>query len=136
MAGLLLRATAYCLRGLRPSHFTSTRPGGWLNHSGTRHRAAIGLSEETDAISLAVSEENGMISHAYKGQLVRGVIAKRACAFLSSVLLQREKPHSAIGMGFAADLVNDPTPVAVIITQTIYELACDQTMSWRLTGFL
>lgn len=44
-----------------------------LNKSlGTRHRAAIGLTEETDAVVVAVSEETGLISYAYKGQLVRG----------------------------------------------------------------
>src|SRR3954463_1543888 len=40
---------------------------------GTRHRAAIGLTEETDAVVVTVSEETGAISHAYKGELVRGV---------------------------------------------------------------
>src|SRR5882724_8981498 len=59
-----------------------------LNKSlGTRHRAAIGLSEETDAVVVVVSEETGAISHAYKGQLVRGVSSEELRAFLTSVLL-------------------------------------------------
>src|SRR5438876_3962553 len=59
-----------------------------LNKSlGTRHRAAIGLSEETDAVVVVVSEETGAISHAYKGQLVRGISSEELRAFLTSVLL-------------------------------------------------
>lgn len=55
---------------------------------GTRHRAAIGLSEETDAVVVALSEETGMISHAYKGQLVRGVTPEELRAFLTAVLVR------------------------------------------------
>ena len=41
-----------------------------LSHKlGSRHRAAIGITEETDAIAIVVSEETGKISYAYKGDI-------------------------------------------------------------------
>jgi len=69
-----------------------------LNKSlGTRHRAAIGLSEETDAVIVVVSEETGAISHAYKGQLLRGITLEELRAFLTSVLVVPARSRNWIG---------------------------------------
>jgi diadenylate cyclase len=67
---------------------------------GTRHRAAIGITEESDAISVVVSEETGAISLAVGGNIERNIDAEQLRERLSE-LLSRYVPQAAL-----------PTPIS------------------------
>ena len=58
---------------------------------GTRHRAAIGITEETDAVAVIISEETGMISMAVAGSIERELTVERLRERLSH-LLRRYAP--------------------------------------------
>lgn len=57
---------------------------------GTRHRAAIGLSEVTDAVTIIVSEETGGISIAHKNRLYRDMSREDFVGYLSDQLVFEE----------------------------------------------
>jgi diadenylate cyclase len=53
---------------------------------GTRHRAAIGITEDTDAISVVVSEETGLISFMQGGQITRNLDGPRLLVAIQEAL--------------------------------------------------
>jgi len=58
---------------------------------GTRHRAAIGMTEKSDAIALIVSEETGYISYAVEGRLYRNIQIQEREYLLSGIDIDNDK---------------------------------------------
>jgi diadenylate cyclase len=75
-------AAAACFLPLTVSHKLD-------RNLGTRHRAAIGLTEETDAIAVVVSEERGEISLALEGRIERALSAEDLRVRLQQLILHR-----------------------------------------------
>ena len=75
---------------------TLTEGRGISHELGTRHRAAIGISETTDALVLIVSEETGIISMARGGKLTRHLDSKSLQEILGEMYQQ---PHTHLWSG-------------------------------------
>jgi len=76
---------------------------------GTRHRAAIGITEETDAVAVVVSEETGTISLAREGRLTRGLTEEE----LKGTLLALSGPQPLPRASFSVPSFRVPMPVRV-----------------------
>lgn len=63
---------------------------------GTRHRAAIGITEETDAAVIVVSEETGKISFVYSGKIIRDIDLNALQDALIINLFEKGKPNGEI----------------------------------------
>ena len=73
---------------------------------GTRHRAAVGISQETDAVAVVVSEETGLISLAKKGRLIRGLSSEELKFQLRTILLESKTPWKRFGKAAELGLTN------------------------------
>ncbi len=67
---------------------------------GTRHRAAIGLTEEGDAVAVVVSEETGQISLALDGRIERGLTPDELRARMRSLVLLRRSSGRHVGAAY------------------------------------
>jgi diadenylate cyclase len=70
------------------------------SHLGTRHRAALGITEQTDAVTVVVSEESGIISLAHNGRMVRHLDERRLKKLLKA-LIQPQTPGSGLAHMFS-----------------------------------
>lgn len=64
---------------------------------GTRHRAALGITEDSDAVAIVVSEETGLISFVQGGQIKRALDASKLRAKIYQAIEGRQKSSNAAG---------------------------------------
>src|SRR5262249_46258740 len=78
---------------------------------GTRHRAALGITEDTDAFAVVVSEERGEISLCFKGSIARAlepVMLRRALVGMFGGRDTAEEAAAAAEVGKAIASVGEP----------------------------
>lgn len=71
-----------------------TQSTAFSSQLGTRHRAAIGMTENSDAVVLIVSEETGIISIAFNGQITRNYTAEDAAEVIKEKLISEDDLES------------------------------------------
>ena len=94
--GSPLHDGAVIVRGNRMAAAGCTLPLSVSPHIGTtihtRHKAALGISEQSDAVVVVVSEETGIVSVAFEGNLVRGLRDDALENRLTQILRGKERP--------------------------------------------
>lgn len=70
---------------------------------GTRHRAALGISESSNVLVIVVSEETGRISVARSGSLISGLTVQKLRAEMEQHLTSKNTPTEEVGFGKKTD---------------------------------
>ena len=83
-----------------------------LERFGTRHKAALGITEQTDAVVVVVSEETGRISLVERARLVRNIDEQELAAALID-MLRPSAPRGLLGRlgGMSDDSTDNPAPI-------------------------
>lgn len=79
---------AACVMPLSSRNVLDKTPGRSM---GLRHRAALGMSEANDSITIVISEESGTISVAFEGKITREISSERLKSMLENVYEQPEE---------------------------------------------
>ena len=82
---------------------------------GSRHRAALGITEETDAVVVIVSEERGTISFCFNGNIASNLDGPKLRTMLEAIFRPevRKKSRRAIGQRDSQESVRPPEPRSV-----------------------
>lgn len=90
---------------------------------GSRHRAALGITEETDAVVVVVSEERGTISFCFNGNIVPnldGASLKQALLGLFGQRARAKKKNpGTVGKGGRASMVSSPPRVSTLPAEPV-----------------
>jgi uncharacterized protein (TIGR00159 family) len=93
---------------------------------GSRHRAAMGITEETDAVVVVVSEERGSISFCFNGNIVPNLDGPRLKAALEGVFVSKHartqtRPHSLWARLRNRNAGETPAPTTVTVKAVLAE---------------
>lgn len=99
-------------------------------HYGTRHRAGIGITEKSDAISLIVSEERGEVSLAVKGGITRLDTSEELQERLGSMLFNPERGKSRWPSALTSNLIPKIIAFALVVVLWGFIAGQQRTEIW------